>query len=141
MTNEDELYGVTFPGGNFFVANPMTGETEDKGPIAGPPLNEEPLRSIPRALVIDEAGRVWGAGDYGALFHYDPDSEEIVHHPNLRLSSELGREFKTILDAMVRGPEGVLYGGTSDLNAATKCGSASLRMTGWRDMARASIPR
>ena len=114
VTNEDELYGVTFPGGNFFVANPMTGETEDKGPIAGPPLNEEPFRSIPRALVIDEAGRVWGAGDYGALFHYDPDSEEIVHHPNLRLPSELGREFKTILDAMVRGPEGVLYGGTSD---------------------------
>ena len=114
VTNEDELYGVTFPGGNFFVANPMTGETEDKGPIAGPPLNEEPFSSIPRALVIDEAGRVWGAGDYGALFHYDPDSEEIVHHPSLRLPSEPGREFKTILDAMVRGPEDVLYGGTSD---------------------------
>ena len=114
MMNRDELYGVTFPGGNFFVADPTTGETEDKGPIAGPPLNEEPFRSIPRALVIDEAGRVWGAGDYGALFHYDPDSEEIVQHPGLRLPSELGREFKTILDAMVPGPEGVLYGGTSD---------------------------
>ena len=109
--------------------------------MAGPPLNEEPLRSIPRALVIDEAGRVWGAGNYGALFHYDPDSEEIVHHPNLRLSSELGREFKTILDAMVRGPEGVLYGAHRTSTLQRNAGSASLRMTGWRDMARASIPR
>ncbi|MEE8604912.1 MAG: hypothetical protein V3S65_06030, partial [Candidatus Aminicenantaceae bacterium] len=31
-----------------------------------------------------------------------------------RLPSELGREFKTIVDAMVLGPDGLIYGGTSD---------------------------
>lgn len=108
------LFGLSFPEGHFFVTDGETGETDDKGPIGGPPLNEEPFRSIPRAMAIDAAGRVWGAGDYGALFHYDPDTDAITHHPELRLPSELGREFKTILDALVVAPDGTLYGGTSD---------------------------
>ena len=109
-----KLFGVTFPGGHFFVTDLETGETDDKGAIAGPPLNEEPFRSIPRAMVIDDNGLVWGAGDYGALFHYDPEAGTITHHPELRLPSVLGREFKTILDAMVVAPDGTIYGGTSD---------------------------
>ena len=114
VLNGDQLYGVTFPDGKFFVTDLATGKTQDKGPIAGSALNEEPFRSIPRALVVDGNGWVWGAGDYGALFHYEPEAGVVVHHPSLRLPSELGREFKTILDAMVLGPDGVLYGGTSD---------------------------
>lgn len=109
-----KLFGVTFPDGHFFVTDLETGETEDKGSICGPPLSEEPFRSIPRAMVIDDNGLVWGAGDYGALFHYDPEADTITHHPQLRLPSELGREFKTILDAMVLAPDGTIYGGTSD---------------------------
>jgi ligand-binding sensor domain-containing protein len=57
---------------------------------------------------------VWGAGDYGALFHYDPESRKIIQHPQLRLPSEFGREFKTVLDALVLAPDGTMYGGTSD---------------------------
>ncbi len=109
-----ELYGVTFPGGHFFVTDLETGITTDKGQICGPPLNEEPFRSIPRSLQIDTKGRVWGAGDYGAFFHYDPGIGKIVHHPELRLPSELGREFKAIVDALAPGPDGFIYGGTSD---------------------------
>ena len=60
---DDHLYGVTFPGGHFFVTDLETGQTEDKGPICGPPLHEEPFRSIPRSLVRDGDGRVWGAGE------------------------------------------------------------------------------
>jgi sugar lactone lactonase YvrE len=114
LAGEGELYGVTFPGGHFFVTDLETGETEDKGAIVGQPLNEEPFRSIPRAMVIDHDGLVWGAGDYGALFHYDPETGTITHHPELRLPSVLGREFMTILDAMVLAPDGTIYGGTSD---------------------------
>ncbi len=114
VMGKDELYGVTFPTGHFFVTNLETGKTSDKGKICGPPVNEEPFRSIPRSLLIDTKGLVWGAGDYGALFHYDPQSGRIVHHPELRLPSELGREFKTIIDAMVLSPKGLIYGGTSD---------------------------
>jgi sugar lactone lactonase YvrE len=114
VSGSRELFGVTFPNGHFFVTDLETGHTSDKGQICGPPLNEEPLRSIPRSLLVDAKGRVWGAGDYGALFHYDPGSGKIVHHPKLRLPSELGREFKAIVDAMVLGPDGLIYGGTSD---------------------------
>jgi hypothetical protein len=114
LMGDGEVYGMTFPTGHFFVTNLTTGQTEDKGAVGGPPLHEEPFRSIPRALVMDEKGRVWGAGDYGALFHYDRETGEIHHHNEHRLPSELGREFKTILDALVLGPGGLLYGGTSD---------------------------
>ena len=114
ISGKDELYGVTFPTGHFFVTNLETGKTIDKGNICGPPLNEEPFSSIPRSLLIDAKGRVWGSGDYGTLFHYEPGSGKIVHHPELRLPSELGREFKTIIDAMLLSPKGVIYGGTSD---------------------------
>jgi hypothetical protein len=114
VSGNRELYGITFPSGHFFVTDLKTGKTMDKGQICGPPLNEEPFRSIPRSLLIDTNGIVWGTGDYGALFHYDPGTGKIVHHPALRLPSELGREFKTIVDAMVLGPDGLIYGGTSD---------------------------
>ncbi len=114
ISGSRELYGVTFPNGHFFITDLETGKTSDKGEICGPPLNEEPFRSIPRSLLVDTKGRVWGSGDYGALFYYDPGTEKIVHLPELRLPSELGREFKTIVDAMVQGPDGIIYGGTSD---------------------------
>jgi sugar lactone lactonase YvrE len=110
----EALYGVTFPDGRLFSADPATGVTKDLGEICGPPLNEEPFRSIPRALVRDDKGRIWGAGDYGALFHFDPRDGWVVHHPDRRLPGELGREFKTVLDAMLPGPDGWIYGGTSD---------------------------
>ena len=110
----EQLYGVTFPTGYFFVTDLNTGKTINKGAICGPPLNEEPYRSIPKALVMDNLGRIWGAGDYGALFYYEPESGKIIHHPQHRLPSELGREFKTRLDAIVVGPDGLIYGGTSD---------------------------
>ena len=114
VMGDGELYGITFPDGHFFVTGTTGGETRDLGPVVGPPLSEEPFRSVPRALALDRDGNVWGAGDYGGLFHYDPSAGEIVHHPELRLPSELGREFKTVLDALVLGPDGLLYGGTSD---------------------------
>jgi sugar lactone lactonase YvrE len=114
VSSSREIYGVTFPNGHFFVTDIETGKTSDKGKICGPPLNEEPFRSIPRSLLVDAKGRVWGAGDNGALFYYDTGNEKIFHLPELRLPSEIGREFKTIVDALVQGPDGKIYGGTSD---------------------------
>jgi sugar lactone lactonase YvrE len=108
------LYGVTFPGGRFIVTDLKTGKTADKGPICGPPLNEEPFRSIPRSLVADAKGRIWGSGDYGAFFHFDPGTGQVVPHADRRIPSEMGREYKAIVDAMVLGPDGAIWGGTSD---------------------------
>lgn len=109
-----ELCGVTFPKGHFFVTDLETGNTRDLGPICGPPMNEEPFRSIPRALLKDKKERIWGAGDNGILFHYNSQTKEIIKHPESRLPSVRGREFKTIVDALVMGPDGLIYGGTSD---------------------------
>jgi len=108
------LYGVTFPGGHFFFMDLKTGKTVDKGPICGPPLSEEPFRSIPRALVLDTKGRVWGTGDYGAVFDYWPGTGDLTQHPDCRIPCEKGREYKAIIDAMVLNRDGTIYGGTSD---------------------------
>ncbi len=108
------LYGMTFPGGHFFVMDLATGKTVDKGPVCGAPLNEEPFRSIPRALVLDAKGRVWGTGDYGALFDYSPGTGVLTQHRDRRIPAEMGREYKAIVDAMVLNRDGMIYGGTSD---------------------------
>ncbi len=114
IMGDGELFGVTFPSSHFFVTDLTNGKSRDLGPICGLPLSEEPFRSIPRALVLDKNGLVWGAGDYGRLFHYNPKSGKIVHFSDLQLPSVLGREFKAVLDAMVCSPEGLIFGGTSD---------------------------
>jgi outer membrane protein assembly factor BamB len=108
------LYGMTFPGGHFFVTDLATGRTVDKGPVCGAPLNEEPFRSIPRALVLDAKGRVWGTGDYGALFDYSPGAGTLTVHRDRRIPAEMGREYKAIADALVLNRDGMIYGGTSD---------------------------
>jgi len=108
------LYGMTFPSGHFFVMDPATGKAVDKGPVCGAPLNEEPFRSIPRALVLDAKGRVWGTGDYGALFDYSPGTGTLTQHRDRRVPAEMGREYKAIVDAMVLNRDGMIYGGTSD---------------------------
>jgi len=114
ISGGEALYGMTFPGGHFFVFDLRTGKVSDKGGVCGSPLNEEPFGSIPRALVRDSKGRVWGSGDYGALFHFEPGTGQVVHHPDRRLPSELGREYKAIVDAFAVGPDGSIFGGTSD---------------------------
>jgi len=114
LMGEDRLFGVTFPNGHFFVVNIKSGKAEDLGPICAGPLIEEPFKSVPRALVRDAKGRVWGAGDFGAMFYYEPAEGKVVSLPRVRLPAELGREYKTILDAAVLGPDGQVYGGTSD---------------------------
>jgi hypothetical protein len=114
VMGEGRLFGMTFPNGHFFSLDLESGKAEDLGPICAGPLFEEPFKSVPRALVKDARGRIWGAGDFGALFHYDPASGKVVSLPEVRLPAELGREFKTVLDAAIPGPDGWLYGGTSD---------------------------
>jgi hypothetical protein len=114
VRGEGELYGITFPNSHFIVCDLETDKISDKGQVCGAQLHEEPFKSVPRTLVLDTQGRVWGAHDQGALFHYDPEKGELVFHPRLRLPSEWGREYKTILDAALLGPDGLIYGGTSD---------------------------
>ena len=114
VSDGKRIYGVTFPNAYFFVMDMETGKVINKGVICGQPLHEGLFKSIPKALVVDTTGRVWGARDRGELFHFDPKSDKIIYHPDIRLPSVLGREFKAVLDAAVITFEGIIYGGTSD---------------------------
>jgi len=55
-----------------------------------------------------------GTGDYGALFDYSPDTGDLTQHPRRRIPSEMGREYKAIVDAMVLNRDGTILRRTSD---------------------------
>jgi len=52
VSGDEAVYGMTFPAG---ISSSGASDGQDRGQRSGlrPPLNEEPFRSIPRALVRD----------------------------------------------------------------------------------------
>lgn len=109
------LYGVTFPSGIFFSLDLASGQTKTHGKLFEQTRigADEYFRSVPRALAVDTAGVVWTSGDAGWLFRYDP-GRDVLERTDLRLPGVPGREFLNVIDSLVGGPEGALYGGTSD---------------------------
>jgi len=109
------LYGVTFPSGVFFSLNVTSGQVKTHGKLFERTRIgvDEYFRPVPRALAVDTAGVVWTSGGGGQLFRYDPD-RDVLEQAGLRLPGVPGREFLNVLDTLIPGPRGVLYGGTSD---------------------------
>ena len=109
------LYGVTFPSGIFFSVNLASGEIKTHGKLferTGIGADEY-FRPVPRALAVDASGVVWTSGNGGWVFRYDP-AHDALEQTKLRLPGVPGREFLNVIDTLVPGPEGVLYGATSD---------------------------
>ena len=100
------LYGLSTPGGTFFVYKLDDRSTTEIGPInAG--------RQFSDALVADLSGRVYGVGAAGRLFRFDPEAGGI-EHLDLRIPSVAGRDFYNKLDAVALDPQtGHIYGGGS----------------------------
>ncbi len=109
------LYGVTFPSGLFFSLDVASGQVKAHGKLFERTRIgvDEYFRPVPRALAVDTAGVVWMSGGWGQLFRYDP-ARDVLEQTDLRLPGVPGREFLNVLDTLVPGPQGVLYGGTSD---------------------------
>jgi len=76
----DVIYGLTYPDGHFFIysisANKFTdlGEIDPNKVYHGP---ERQWRTLSRALICDESGKVYMSGDKGMLIYYDPETEDI----------------------------------------------------------------
>jgi len=109
----DELYGVSFPGGVFFVFDIARRTVSFRQNICGQPLAENPHRSVPRDLVIDRDGNVWGTGDYGRFFKYDPAARKLTHL-DIAVPCLPGREFMNVVDSFALAADGKIYGGDSD---------------------------
>jgi len=114
------IYGLTYPDGHFFVYDTEKETFEDKGGIDtqirfhGP---ERHWRSLPRALVCDDSGRVYTSGTGGCLKYYDPTSGKI-ESTGLRIPGETYPIHRTdtyaVVDYFAKDSDGLIYGGSSD---------------------------
>ena len=111
--NVDELYGVSFPGAVFFVYDINKKSVTFREEICSKPLVENTFKSVPRDLVIDCNGNVWGTWDYGKFFKYIPSEKQLVKL-EIAIPCLKGREFMNVVDAFAVAGDGTIYGGNSD---------------------------
>ncbi len=116
----DEIYGLTYPDGHFFIyniaANKFTdlGEVDSKKVYHGP---ERTWRTLPRALVCDDSGRVFMSSTNGMLKYYDPSSGKLVptkiEIPGDYYYLQFFQDY-TAVEYFAKDAKGLIYGGTSD---------------------------
>jgi hypothetical protein len=116
----DEIYGLTYPDGHFFIYDLTTKKFNDIGTVDekivfhGP---ERYWRSLPRALVCDDEGKVFMSGTNGTIKYYDPLVKKLVSTP-IKLPGDyyyamIYRDY-TVVEYFAKSPSGIIYGGTSD---------------------------
>jgi hypothetical protein len=116
----DEIYGLTYPDGHFFIyrieAKKFTdlGKIDEKIVFHGP---ERYWRSLSRALICDNSGRVYFSSTNGNLRYYDPQSGKI-ESTGLKIPGDYYYlqfyEDYDVIDYLARDASGLIYGGTSD---------------------------
>ena len=116
----DEIYGITYPDGHFFVYNialkKLTdiGEVDTRKVYHGP---ERQWRTISRALICDETGRVFMSGNDGMLNYYDPGTKKIVattiEIPGDYYYMQFYSDY-TAVEYFAKDTSGLIYGGTTD---------------------------
>jgi hypothetical protein len=119
-TNGDEIYGLTYPDGHFFVYSITLKKFTDAGEVDrrkvyhGP---ERQWRTLPRALVCDDSGRVFTSGTDGILVYYDPKTKKIVPTELIVPGDYYYLQFfndYTAVEYFAKDPGGLIYGGTTD---------------------------
>jgi hypothetical protein len=116
----DEIYGLTYPDGHFFIysiaSKKLTdvGEVDSKKVYHGP---ERTWRTLPRALVCDDSGRVFMSATNGMLKYYDPSSGKLVSTtieiPGDYYFLQFYQDY-TAVEYFAKDLKGLIYGGTSD---------------------------
>jgi hypothetical protein len=110
------IYGLTYPGGEFFSYAIDPGTFKTHGLVATvriPGEKFENEKNIGRALIADQEGDVYTSGDSGSFFRFHGKKQEL-ERLKLTLPGVPGREAYTRVDAWAAGGAGTLYGGTSD---------------------------
>ena len=115
-----EIYGLTYPDGHFFIYNISLKKFTDMGEVDpykvyhGP---ERKWRTLPRALVCDDSGRVFMSSTHGMLKYYDPEIEKLVS-TNIEIPGDYYyMQFYsdyTAVEYFAKDSKGLIYGGTTD---------------------------
>lgn len=116
----DEIYGLTYPDGHFFIYNISDNKFTDMGEIDkkivfhGP---ERYWRSLPRALVCDTLGRVFTSSTNGKLKYYSPVTK-MIHSTDLEIPGDYYHiqfyQDYTVVEYFAKDQNGLIYGGTCD---------------------------
>jgi len=114
------IYGVSYPDGRLFEYRIQEKKFRDLGEVDrqvifhGP---ERDWRSLPRALVLGEMGRVYTSGEGGFLVYYDPGQGKLLS-TGLKIPGEYypvqAYVGHPVVECFVRGAQALIYGGSSD---------------------------
>ncbi|NJO87564.1 MAG: PQQ-like beta-propeller repeat protein [Chloroflexia bacterium] len=118
--NKDALYGITYPEAHFFKFDIKLKQTIDYGEMldtlvySGP---ERSWRSVPRALVCLENGKILTAGDDGLIVLFNPETEKF-EKTDMRIPGEYWESWNYIgypvVEQLVVGGNNTIFGSTSD---------------------------
>ena len=116
----DEIYGLTYPDGHFFIYNIALKKYRDFGEVDSQKVYHGPerqWRTLPRALVCDESGRVFMSGNKGMLKYYDPSQGKIINTtmeiPGDYYYMQFFQDY-TAVEYFAKNDQGLIYGGTTD---------------------------
>jgi len=116
----DEIYGLTYPDGHFFIYNIALKKFTDLGEIDSQKVYHGPerqWRTLPRALVCDNSGRVFMSGTNSMLKYYDPEMRKLVT-TNIVVPGDYYyiQEYEdyTAVEYFSKDSNGLIYGGTTD---------------------------
>lgn len=118
--DRDVIYGLTYPRGHMFKYEIKTkkftnlGRTNARIVFHGP---ERHWRTLPRALICDNSGRVFTTGSGGFLHYYKP-GEKSLTKTNIKLPGEYfpvqAYEGYPTVEYFAKDSNGLIYGATCD---------------------------
>jgi hypothetical protein len=118
--NREEIYGLTYPDGHFFVYNITLKKFRDLGEVDTQKVYHGPerqWRTLPRSLICDDSGRVFMSGTKGMLKYYDPQKGKIIS-TGLEIPGDYYYmqfyEDYTAVEYFAKDTQGLIYGGTTD---------------------------
>ena len=116
----DVIYGLTYPDGHFFIYNITLNKFTDLGEIDPQKVYHGPerqWRTLPRALVCDDSGRVFTSSTKGRLKYYDPKTGKLVSTdievPGDYYYMQTYNDY-TAVEYFAKESNGLIYGGTTD---------------------------
>ncbi len=118
--DRSSIYGLTYPHGHLFRFDISTekfndlGETNKNVVFHGP---ERDWRTLPRALVCDDSGRVFTSGSGGFLIYYKTEDKKLtvtdIQIPGEYYPVQAYSGYPTV-EYFTKDPNGLIYGASCD---------------------------
>lgn len=103
----NRIYGLTYPGGKFFIYDIETGKTAVKD-IFNEFIGKK--SNISRAMEYAD-GKVYFSGRHGYMIAYSTE-KDAFRKTGMKIPVSAGREYVNTVSAFARTDAGIIYGGT-----------------------------